>query len=293
MSFWNKLFSGGAKPAQVKPIPQRPVPEHTRVSRERPRLMGIVASGNEKELRECINKGGDPNETDSNGVAALALAAMKGDGACATVLIEFGASIDRTDSNGWTPLMHAVMQGRQLSCVEVLLAAGANVAMRLKSGIGVDTLANNSTPEIRKAVQSAFDELTASMLSKTTQLSGQITLFIGFQLTSLHIELAENGSGRRAFGIPGTRVNALVGKLIKIDYAEAKATISGNVIEIIVNCCLEIERRFEELIMADEWSPGDETFRLTKLLPIVVKNLEPWTEAHLTYSEMSITWALT
>ena len=134
--------------------------------------MRLVASGNQQKLRECLSEGGDPNETDNNGVAALALAAMRGDDACAKVLIEYGANVDVTDSNGWSPLMHAVTQGKQLPCVQVLLDAGADVGLKLKSGIGIDTLANNSTPEIRNAIRSVIDELTASMLSKTTHLSG-------------------------------------------------------------------------------------------------------------------------
>ncbi len=130
------------------------------------------------------------------------------------------------------------------------------------------------------------------MFSKTIQLSGRITLFIGFDLTSLHIELAENGKGRSAFGIPGTRVTGLIGTSVKIDYSAAKATISKNEIDVIANCCLEIERQFVGLIKAGQWSPLNETFRLTKLVPIVVNGMEPWTEAHLTYREMSISWAL-
>ena len=295
MSFLRRLFGGGSKPTQVaaKTAAQaKPTLKNTRTSRSRPKLLGIVASGNEQELRERLNEGGNPNETDNNGVAALALAAMMGNDACAKVLIEFGANVDVTDSNGWTPLMHAVMQGKQLRCVEVLLNAGANVAMRLKSGIGIDTLANNSTPEIRNAIRSAFDALSSSMLNKTMQLSGRIALFIRFELTSLDIELAENGTGRSSFGIPGTRVTGLIGKAIKIDYSKAKARISKDEIDVIANCCLKIERRFVELIKAGEWSPQNETFRLTKLVPIVVNGMEPWTEAHLTYQEMSISWAL-
>jgi hypothetical protein len=270
MSFLKRLLGAGSKPA----------------------ILGTVASGNERELRELLGKGGDPNETDANGVPALALAAMRGDAACAKVLIQSGATIDVTDTNGWTPLMHAVMQGKKLPCVKVLLDGGANLAIKLKSGIGIDTLANNSTPEIRSAIRSAFDNITAEALNKTMRLSGRITLFLGFELTSLNIELAENGSSRASIGIPGTRITGLIGKALKIDYADATATVSRKEIDIIANCCSQIEKRFVAMIMSGDWNPLNETFRLTKLVPLVVKGMEPWTEAHLTYREMTISWAL-
>ena len=95
---------------------------------------------------------------------------MTGDAACAKLLIEFGANVDVTDSKGWTPLMHAVFQGENLACVQVLLAAGADVTRTLNSGVGVDDLAaNNSTPEIGKAIQTAIEKRRRAAIKVRTQ----------------------------------------------------------------------------------------------------------------------------
>jgi Ankyrin repeats (3 copies) len=307
MSFWKNLFGPKQPGPQIAPEIGRARAEPPRPSsppgqgsprkaassssRSKPKILDSVMAGNERELRARLNEGGDPNEVANGGVTALTLAAMKGDAACAKVLIEFGANVDVADSNGWTPLMHAVMQGKQLACVQALLDADADVTKTLKNGMGLETLAHNSTPEIGKAIRTRIEQLTAAALSKTTQLSGKITLVIRFEPVRLHIELIENDSHGRTIDIPGTRMNGLIDKSIRLDYSDASGVISKDTVDMLAHCCVDLQTRFSELIKAGKWEFGKEAFRLEQLLPIVVSALEPWTKAHLTFRDFSISFS--
>eukprot|EP00964_Phaeocystis_antarctica_P108307 scaffold72917_cov67-Phaeocystis_antarctica.AAC.2 len=61
------------------------------------------------------------------------VAALKGQEACAQVLLRAGANPDLQDSNGGTALMQAAYHGQE-ACVKALLRAGANTELLDQAG---------------------------------------------------------------------------------------------------------------------------------------------------------------
>ncbi|HTR83300.1 MAG TPA: ankyrin repeat domain-containing protein [Reyranella sp.] len=284
MSFWKGLFGG-------KSTTQSSTKTTGSSSDARRSIFGSIASGNERDLKACLDGGDDPDTTDKGGgVTALAFAAMKGEAACAKLLIEFGAEVDVADSSGWTPLMHAVMQGKKLACVQVLLDAGADVTKTLKGGISVKTLAQNSTPEIEAAIRTKVDQVTAAVLSATAQLTGEITLIVSFELARLRIQISGDGPHGRAINISGTRFDGLIGKQVIVDYSNASTTVSKDGLDVLTNCCVDMEREFSALIKSGNWQFEDGAFQAQQLIPRIVKALEPWAQSHITYRGVSISF---
>lgn len=291
MSFWKNLF--GAKPPQSPASGLAQAPSRNPAGRPaaKPKIVDSVVSGNVPELRARLKQGGDPNETVNNGVSVLAYACMRGDAECAKALIEFGANPDVADGNGWTPLMHAVFQGKKLPCVQVLLDAGADLSPRLKSGVGIENLANNSTPEIAQAIRAALDRMSRAAFDGQTRLAGQVVLLISFEPTRLHIGLGVEGGQGFFFDVSGTRMNGLLDKAVRVEYEQGNTVVTEEAASALRSCCIEVERRFSELINAGTWEFHDPKFRTARLLPIVVTALEPWKKAHLTSKRFSVAFS--
>jgi ankyrin repeat protein len=70
---------------------------------------------------------------DNYGRTLLQLASSSGNESAVRVLVDFGADIDRQDSNGWTAVIGATRREAS-SCVELLLALGADVGVVAHSG---------------------------------------------------------------------------------------------------------------------------------------------------------------
>jgi hypothetical protein len=86
----------------------------------------------EDDLRFLVNACGNDavHAVDEDGGAPLDWA---GNPFAVRVLVEFGANIDRQDSDGWTALMVAA-GNVQSSCIELLIALGADVSLVNNSG---------------------------------------------------------------------------------------------------------------------------------------------------------------
>ena len=70
---------------------------------------------------------------DEQGRSALMLTSYHGHSHCVSPLIRSGAGLEDTDTEGLTPLTHAIINN-QLQSAAVLLQAGANVNCSDKSG---------------------------------------------------------------------------------------------------------------------------------------------------------------
>ncbi len=85
--------------------------------------------GKSPRVRTLLNAGADANAVTRRGFPVLVYAAALGDTETVQALIEAGAQIDRSNTQGretWTPLMYAARGGHKAT-VRVLLEAGADV----------------------------------------------------------------------------------------------------------------------------------------------------------------------
>lgn len=88
-------------------------------------VINAAARGHLETLRALLERGGDPNSTDSAGRTALMEAAVGGYSDVVRLLIEKGALINAQDREGWPPLFWATFS-RRADTVRVLLERGAN-----------------------------------------------------------------------------------------------------------------------------------------------------------------------
>lgn len=102
-------------------------------------LYEAASKGKEKEVREFLEKGFDPDEVNTQGWTPLMISVANGHEDTARTLIHFGANVNHTNTLGRTPLMFASKYG-YLSIVRMLLEAGAET--------NVDDIENNGTPLI-------------------------------------------------------------------------------------------------------------------------------------------------
>ncbi|MCL4485338.1 MAG: ankyrin repeat domain-containing protein [Nitrospirae bacterium] len=76
-------------------------------------------------VREKLDQGADPDETDRNGKSLLFMAASRGETRMVRLLLHYGASPDHPDISGKTPLYQAASNG-YTEIVRLLLAHGAD-----------------------------------------------------------------------------------------------------------------------------------------------------------------------
>ena len=97
-------------------------------------LVDSAKNGDIRALQYLLTMGTNVNSRNSEGMTALAWAAVIGNGAAISTLIEHGGSIDLPDIvNGFTPLHYAVRNGRYIT-VRQLIKYGANVNLKTKTG---------------------------------------------------------------------------------------------------------------------------------------------------------------
>jgi len=92
------------------------------------RLLRAAEQGDETELRRLLQADkGAVEFADASGDTALRLAARRGHASCVQILLAAGADVDDTSAfvrPGWTPLHEAASAG-WADCVQALLEAGA------------------------------------------------------------------------------------------------------------------------------------------------------------------------
>ncbi len=83
------------------------------------------------KIKKLLEKGADPNVRNEEGLTPLHIAAQKGQGKVADLLLSYGADVNARDYDGWTPLHWAVFWGKT-EVVKVLLSHGADVNAKTK-----------------------------------------------------------------------------------------------------------------------------------------------------------------
>lgn len=92
-------------------------------------MLAARKAGGSQRVRTLLNAGADANTITRRGFPILLYAAALGDVETVQALIEAGAQIDRSNTQGretWTPLIYAARGGHKVT-VKVLLEAGADV----------------------------------------------------------------------------------------------------------------------------------------------------------------------
>jgi hypothetical protein len=252
-------------------------------------ILKSVVSGDIEVLREKLAGGADPNESapDRSRVTALMFAVMKRDDRSVRLLLEAGANVDAQDSNGWTALMHAVNKGDS-ACVTSLLNAGANVAIALPDGITVSNLAANGDPQVARAIGQAVKTWNEREAAKERVFSGNITLLICFRPADLHIEIWDDRDTALALGVSGTRINALIDKIVKLTFIDARCAPNNSAFQDLAKRCINLQEKFTELVKARNWQFGDEHWQVNTLSPIVLQELDTWIRDNVTRREFNI-----
>ncbi|HEY5839658.1 MAG TPA: ankyrin repeat domain-containing protein [Pyrinomonadaceae bacterium] len=105
-------------------------------------LVLTARHGDASTLKFLLKLGANANSKDDR-TTALMFAAEDGTPEMVKALIDEGANVDAVDENGWTALMHA----DEAETVQVLLNAGANMAIKNNDGDTVLAMANRYKQE--------------------------------------------------------------------------------------------------------------------------------------------------
>lgn len=93
------------------------------------RLFAAVGAGDADAVKRLIDKGADPNASDTKGRSAMLLGVMAGNVDAAEALLRRGARIGTADADGKTALMWAAEAGH-MAVAELLLKRGADIEAR-------------------------------------------------------------------------------------------------------------------------------------------------------------------
>jgi ankyrin repeat protein len=96
-------------------------------------LFNASGNGDLRGVEWYIDKGGDLNQVNANGLTALALAANKGHADIVSALIKAGANLDRSNKSGHTPMVLALF-AKHFDIVKQLITAGADVNIKDQNG---------------------------------------------------------------------------------------------------------------------------------------------------------------
>jgi ankyrin repeat protein len=142
----------GNDPVTIRELVARGFDPNAPDSRGQPPLLrALHAEADEAALALVRLPGTDVNAQNPSGESGLMMAALKGNLAVCTALLERGAELNR---RGWTPL-HYAAAGGSLQIVELLLAHGARI----------DARAPNGRTPLMMAAQSADEHVVAALLA--------------------------------------------------------------------------------------------------------------------------------
>ena len=134
-------------------------------------MINAAKTNNITELQRLIDTGANINSTDSDGWAALIWAAYNGHLETAQCLVTAGAELEAKEEYGMTALMWAAENGR-LETAQFLLTAGAELEDKANDGMTALILAaHNGHVETAQCLVTAGADLTASTNNDTTALS--------------------------------------------------------------------------------------------------------------------------
>ncbi|XP_051151158.1 potassium channel AKT1-like [Andrographis paniculata] len=131
--------------------------------------------GDDLLLHQLLKRGLDPNELDSNGRGALNLAASKGFLDCVLLLLDYGASPNRKDSEGNVPLWDAIV-GRHEQVIKVL----------------VDNKATLSSGDVGQFACFAAEQSNMDLLKEIIKRGGDVTSMSSSGTTAMHTAISEN-----------------------------------------------------------------------------------------------------
>ncbi|XP_038632711.1 DNA-binding protein RFXANK isoform X5 [Scyliorhinus canicula] len=96
-------------------------------------LMWAAAFGEIAVVKFLLEMGADPHTLAKERESTLSLASIQGYTDIVLLLLDHGVDVNIYDWNGGTPLLYAV-HGNHVTCVEALLAKGADLTMEADSG---------------------------------------------------------------------------------------------------------------------------------------------------------------
>jgi ankyrin repeat protein len=100
--------------------------DHTRRSASEMSLIQAVMSGDEKAVRDLLDRGGDPNTAVKGSGHTLLMLSVPGPIELARLLIQRGADVNAKSNDGQTALMRAVAAS-EIEVASLLLDCGANI----------------------------------------------------------------------------------------------------------------------------------------------------------------------
>ncbi len=122
-------------------------------------LMIAAHNGNQRLVEQLIKNKAAVNHLNRYGDSALTLAALKGQLAVATMLLEAGAEVN---PSGWTPLHYAAYEGyREL------------IALLIKSGAKLDLPAPNRQTALMLAAKNGHEEIVRLLIAAGANISLQ------------------------------------------------------------------------------------------------------------------------
>lgn len=142
----------------------------------------------ESESEEIIE---NPDEADSFGRTLLMKAAKAGNDWQIKTLLRSGAKVNLKDKDGWSALMYAVRYQESMTCVDLLIEAGA--AVKTKNNYGSTPLAvaacYNNNPEVIKKLLSFYTTSDKEVLKSMVLLLSENHTSEYVQLAKLNIYL--------------------------------------------------------------------------------------------------------
>ena len=139
-----------------------------------------------EEIEEIIE---NPDECDDFGTTLLMQAAKTGNDWQVKTLLKSGAKVNLKDKDGWTALMYAVRYQESMTCVELLINAGAEVKALNNYKASALSLAAcyNNNPEIIKKLLSYYSPSDKEVLKSCVLLLSENHTSEYLQLSKLNV----------------------------------------------------------------------------------------------------------
>ncbi len=139
-----------------------------------------------EEIEEIIK---NPDESDDFGTTLLMQAAKTGNDWQVKTLLKSGAKVNLKDKDGWTALMYAVRYQESMTCVELLINAGAKVKTLNNYKASALSLAAcyNNNPEIIKKLLSYYSPSEKEVLKSCVLLLSENHTSEYLQLSKLNV----------------------------------------------------------------------------------------------------------